>query len=287
MKDPESAGKTYLTNKISQVRGLLNEVSVFYTEALTNQYHLQTHLDDLEAAYAVEADNLLANDERVSPHKLPAIDERKAMVNVILSSKRKAIQQASKKVKAATYLEKAIKHRQKELEGTMSAIRLQKGLIEASLASQRFLGGNNPREQGIDPGLSTAELNQLFDEEPKEEEEEEETSASEEGSAEPAPMGILFDGGPAPEVAPTAEFGSSTTIHEAPNSIELADLLGEHLILEHKPKARRPEPEEAFDLSDLGLEEETVDLSAAMADFIVDNREKALIADLGSVFDKS
>lgn len=164
--DPEMFGKRALVEKIGRIQGYQNEVAAIYQDIYAEQYEVQTDLSRLEAAFAIQADELLANDARVSPDRLPSIDERKAMVNIILMPQRKEIQVLQNRLKAVSILEKAVRHRQRELDRTQRAIKLQKELIENADLSGRYGGGNNPRKgtiQAAEGGIPEADLSAALD----------------------------------------------------------------------------------------------------------------------------
>lgn len=144
--DPVARGPGYLQDLIAKVRGYLNRVSVFTQEAHRERHGLERQRDGLQAAFDVEADRLLSEDKRVA--RQPNIDDRKAMINLIMSEERREIQQVERELRSLGHVEKAIRHRQKELESTMSAIRLQRSLIQAELRTGSFYGDETETSRG-------------------------------------------------------------------------------------------------------------------------------------------
>ncbi len=169
-RDPAARGPKYLQDLISKTRGFLNMTSHFLQETIRERHASEMDLASLEADFEVQSDELLANDRRVSG--LPNIDDRKAMINVLLSSDRRAIQALKREIKNLGHVEKAIRLRHKELEGTMSAIRLQRSLVETELHTGSFYGdegeairgwgrkGAQPRPDELD---DIEDLNQLWE----------------------------------------------------------------------------------------------------------------------------
>jgi hypothetical protein len=144
--DPVSRGPAYLQDLIARVRGYLNQVSVFVQEAHREHHDLERRKDALQAAFDVEADRLLAEDGRVK--RQPNIDDRKSMINLILTDERREIQSVEQELRSLGHVEKAIRHRQKELESTMSAIRLQRGLIQDEIRTGSFYGDESDKSRG-------------------------------------------------------------------------------------------------------------------------------------------
>lgn len=163
--DPAARGPKYLQDLISRTRGYLNEASTYLSEVLRERNRLEMQLDALEAAFAVSADDLLANDRRVST--LPAIQDRQSMINVLLSKERREIQTCKREIKNLGHVERAVRHRHKELDGTMSAIRLQRSLIESELRTGAFYGDESDESRGAwgrrssSPGPSPAAMEDI------------------------------------------------------------------------------------------------------------------------------
>lgn len=144
--DPVARGPLYLQDLISKVRGYLNAVSIFMQEAHRERHALESRLDSLETAFRIAADELLTSDGRVM--RLPNIDDRKAMVNLILSTELQEIEKTKGEIRSLGHVEKAIRLRQKELDNTMSAIRLQRSLIQAELRTGSFYGDESDKSRG-------------------------------------------------------------------------------------------------------------------------------------------
>jgi len=137
-RDPVAMGPAYLQDLISKTRGMLNTTSLMVHEVHRQKSAIETELDAAEAAYSISSDSLLADDARVT--RLPNIEDRRAMINLILREERAKIVKLKNQVKELGFVDKAVRHRHKELENTVSAIRMQKGLIDAELRTGSFYG---------------------------------------------------------------------------------------------------------------------------------------------------
>jgi hypothetical protein len=144
--DPAGRGTAYLQDLISQTRGMLNEVGVYLQEILREKGLLESDLEMLTASFEIGSNELLANDDRVS--RLPAVQDRLAMINVILCDEYRVILDRKREVNDATYAEKAVRHRHRELEQTMSAIRLQRSLLQTDMRTGAYNGDENSQGRG-------------------------------------------------------------------------------------------------------------------------------------------
>src|SRR5512142_198575 len=161
--DPASRGAGYLQDIISKTRGMLNRVSFFLREVHKEIHALTIELDATEAAFQVSSDELLTSDKRVKD--LPALEDRKAMINIILKDDRLNIQTLSLQIKELGFVENTIKHHHKYLDNTMSAIRLQKSLVDAELRTGSFYGDEAKASRGhvgVSEAMSEDELNRLM-----------------------------------------------------------------------------------------------------------------------------
>jgi hypothetical protein len=144
--DPAGRGAPYLQDLISKVRGYLNEVGIYLQEVLRVRGGLESDLEALKSAFEISSNDLMANEAKVS--NLPAVQDRIAMINVILRDEYKAILDKRKEVNDISYVEKAVRHRHRELEHTMSAIRLQRSLLQSDLGTGAFNGDENLKSRG-------------------------------------------------------------------------------------------------------------------------------------------
>jgi len=136
--DPFSKGPQYLQDLISKTRGYLNKTSLILQKVLREQHALERNLTALEAAFEVSSDCLLAEDHNVS--SLPSIEDRRAKINILLKDEKAEIQKQKKLLRELSFVEKVVKHRHKELDNTMSAIRMQKSLVDSEVHSGSFYG---------------------------------------------------------------------------------------------------------------------------------------------------
>ncbi len=145
-RDPVSRGPQYMQDLISLTRGYLNEVGVYIQEAYRERHRLETAKEALETAFQIQSDELLTSDVRVMG--LPAVEDRRAMINVILSEQRREIATLSRQIKDLDHVEKALRFRHKELDNTMSAIRLQKALVAMELGTGSLYGDESDTSRG-------------------------------------------------------------------------------------------------------------------------------------------
>ena len=154
-RDPVARGPAYLQDLISKTRGYLNQTGYYMQEIQRERHSLEMDLDAQEAAFEVKKAELLAGDARVS--RLPAIEDRLAMIDVLLGSERREIQRLKREIKNLNHVDKVVRHRHKELDNTMSAIRLQKQLVDAELRTGSFYGDENEVARGnkwVKPGAA-------------------------------------------------------------------------------------------------------------------------------------
>lgn len=135
--NPTTQGPVYLQEMISRVRGYLNDVGSILQEILQDKHLAERRLRLLKTEFSIEADRLLLTEEVQS---LSAIDDRRARVNNTLSEQRQAISDLENDVSDIEALEEVVKFRHKELNQTMSAIRLQKNLIDAEINTGAMFG---------------------------------------------------------------------------------------------------------------------------------------------------
>ena len=136
--DPRSLGPLYLNDLIAKTRNYLNAVSLVQLEVHREKQHLSRDLRAREAAYQLSFDDLLANDDRV--RRLPSIEDRKATVGVFLRDERQAIEGLKAALQDLEFVDKAVRHRHKELTATMSEIKLQRSLIRDEIDTGAMYG---------------------------------------------------------------------------------------------------------------------------------------------------
>lgn len=164
--DPSSKGPAYLQDLISKTRGYLNRTSLLIHEVHREQHQLERQLAAQETAFQASSDELLADDARVT--RLPSIDDRKAMINLLLKDDRTKIQDLKRQLKELGFVEKAVRHRHKELDNTVSSIRMQKSLIDTEIRTGAAYGDETDTSRGNAYGsedISAEELARLLGEE--------------------------------------------------------------------------------------------------------------------------
>ncbi len=136
--DPGARGPGYLQDLISKTRGYLNKTSLFHQEILREQHVLERELNAAEAAYELSSDHLLAEDQRVT--RAPNIDDRRAIVSTLLREEKTTILDLKRGIRELGFVEKVVKHRHKELDNTMAALRMQKSLMDTEARTGAFYG---------------------------------------------------------------------------------------------------------------------------------------------------
>lgn len=144
--DPAARGTAYLQDLISKTRGYLNHTSNLLGEVNRYRHRIERDLDAHEAAYEISSSDLLASDHRVT--RLPNIDDRKAMISLLLREEKKKILDLKREVKELGFVDKAVRHRHKELDNTMSAIRMQKSLIDTEMRTGAYYGDETDTARG-------------------------------------------------------------------------------------------------------------------------------------------
>jgi hypothetical protein len=144
--DPAARGPIYLQDLISKTRGYLNQTSVYIQEVLREQRRVEMDLRAREDSFEVSSNELLTSDPRVK--SMPAIEDRKSMIQVLLKEEYHRIVELRREQKDMEHVFKVVKHCQKELNATMSEIRLQRALISDQLKSGSFYGDENDVSRG-------------------------------------------------------------------------------------------------------------------------------------------
>ena len=167
--DPRSLGPLYLQNVISQCRNFLNAVSRVALEVHREKQDIARTIHATETEYDVTFSELLTNDERV--RRLPSIEDRKAHVSTMLRDRLANLTNLKGEAQDLEYVEKAVRHRHRELTSTMAEIKLQRSLIRDEIDSGAMYGDErrNPHERGKDYGspggetdINEAELDRLL-----------------------------------------------------------------------------------------------------------------------------
>jgi len=176
VSDPSSLGPRYFQEVISVCRNYLNRVGLVLTEINREKLEVSSELRKLEAAYALEHDDLLANNERV--RFLASVEDRKATVGWMLREQRKKINELKDQMHQLDAVHKVVNYRNKELHATMTAIKDQRRLIQIEVDTGSFYGDERTGERRPKeaPGMAVDDLNEeelaaMLDEDSDEEEE--------------------------------------------------------------------------------------------------------------------
>lgn len=146
--DAWSLGPRFIHDLIAKTRGYLNSVSFILQEVLQEKQTLDRAKHAADAVFKIESDRLLAEDPRCQPVRLPNIDDRRAMVNLILREQVAEIQSLEGQLLDLSYVERATKHRFQELKATMTDIRAQRSLIRDAIDSGSFYGDETSTSRG-------------------------------------------------------------------------------------------------------------------------------------------
>lgn len=144
--DAWSLGPKHVHELISMTRGYLNAVTHILQEILQERQNLDRAKHAAEAAYRIDSDRLLAEDDRV--RRLPNIDDRKATIGLILRERLSEIQTLEGQLLDLSYVERAVRHRYNELKATMTDIRAQRALIRDAIDSGSFYGDETDASRG-------------------------------------------------------------------------------------------------------------------------------------------
>lgn len=159
-QDPRSLGPLYLQNVIATCRNYLNLVSRIQLEVHREKQDIDRSRRAAETSYEVALAELLANDERV--RRAPSIQDRNATANMILREQLGAISALKAQLQDIEYVEKAIRHRHRELTSTMTEIKLQRSLIRDEIDSGAMYG--DERKSDHERGTSNGPLGDEIDE---------------------------------------------------------------------------------------------------------------------------
>jgi hypothetical protein len=141
--EPSALGPQYFQDIIALCRGHLNKVSLVVSELNREKLTVSSELRKLEAVYALDYDNLLANDDRVKT--LANIDDRKSTVGFILRGQKAKINELKDRMHSLDAVSRVVAYRNRELHATMTAIKDQRRLMQTELSTGAFYGD----ERGI------------------------------------------------------------------------------------------------------------------------------------------
>lgn len=223
--DPRSLGPLYLQNTIAECRNYLNAVSRIALEIHREKQDLARALRGNEVAYEVAHADLLSNDERV--RRLPSIEDRKAQISAILREELNTIQTLKGQLQDLEFVDKAVRHRHKELTATMTEIKLQRSLIRDEIDSGAMYGDERKgdHERGTSHGplgsdINEDELDVLLN-----------TERNEGKSPDPPPAMVAAEPEPEPEVSEATavraflDGGPTRTVTESEDFSEVFERL--------------------------------------------------------------
>lgn len=168
VSDPTGFGPRYLQDQIATCRNYINSVSQLLLEIHRDKHNFAHDLLAEEDVYAIESNDILTTDERV--RKLPSIDDRRAAISVLLRERSATIAGLRRRIQDLEYIEKAVKHRHRELKDTMSEIKLQRSLLRDELDTGSFYGDervSKGAEMASDDDLNAEDIERLLAEPPE------------------------------------------------------------------------------------------------------------------------
>ena len=112
-KDPASLGPAYIQETMAQCRLYLNKVSLIFTELSHVKMNISAELRAVEAAFQLDYDDKLANDEHVK--RLANIEDRKSTVGYMLRDQKKRINTLKDQLHIIDAVYKVVNHRSREL----------------------------------------------------------------------------------------------------------------------------------------------------------------------------
>lgn len=136
--DPVSLGPKYLQELIATCRNYMTQITKLLMEVNLEKQMATRELNAAQTVYDMEADDLLANDERV--RRAPNIKDREAIIKTLLREQLRTISTNKATVNDLACIEKAVKHKHQELKDTMDAIKMQKSLINAEISTGAMYG---------------------------------------------------------------------------------------------------------------------------------------------------
>lgn len=163
--DPSSLGPQYFQDLIATCRNYLNRVGLVLNELNRERLIVSSELRRQEAAYELEYDDILANDQSIKDLG-SSIEDRKAAVGWRLREQRIVLNEVKSRLQNLNAVHKVVSFRNKELHATMTAIRDQKRLMASEIRSGSFYGDERPTsiKPGEDDGggLTAEELAMLM-----------------------------------------------------------------------------------------------------------------------------
>ncbi len=163
--DPAAMGAEFLREQIALCRNYLNEASVYLQEVLQETSYVRMNLNGRQTQYKIRMSQLLTQDRSVMA--LPALTDRMARIDVILADEKREIFCLEQELDSLAGVEKVVTFRKRELDNTMSSIRLQRSLLKdqfisgQSYGDESFRSRNERRQDPVD-GMGSAELDAII-----------------------------------------------------------------------------------------------------------------------------
>lgn len=163
--DPAGMGAEFLREQISICRNYLNEASVYLQEVLQETSYVRMNLNGKQTQFKIRSSLLLTQDRSVMA--LPALADRMARIDVILADEKREIFCLEQELDSLAGVEKVVTFRKRELDNTMSSIRLQRSLLKdqmitgQSYGDESFRSRNEAQRDPID-GMGAAELDAII-----------------------------------------------------------------------------------------------------------------------------
>lgn len=160
--DPAQYGPRYYIDKIATCRNYLNAVSLVISELGREKLIHMSELRKLESIYDLESARLLATDEHV--RRMSNIKDRESMVSHILRDKKERIGFLKDQLLTVDALLKYTSHRNRELNGTMDAIKNQRRYMQIEVQTGAFYGDERVPEHEMSVGMGPAGVSIDFNE---------------------------------------------------------------------------------------------------------------------------
>lgn len=159
-RDPAMLGPQYFQDLIATCRSYLNKVSLITSELNREKLEVSSDLRRLEALYALDYDNLMANDGRVKG--LANVEDRKATAGFLLRTQKEEINALKGRQHSLDGVGKVVALRTRELQATMGAIRDQRRLMQTELSTGAFYGDERPlkgQRREANGGIGVEDIN--------------------------------------------------------------------------------------------------------------------------------
>lgn len=164
-EDPKAQGPAGLQATISQIRTHLNNISIILQTSAREKYQAARRLSLLKLAYDAEFDRILSED--VVVRQLPSMADKRARINTANAPALAEINAQATLLSDLEYVEKTIRFRHEELQSTMSALRLQRSLLEADINTGAYNGSEGSSGSSStqpSPDTDDEDLSSMFDE---------------------------------------------------------------------------------------------------------------------------